>query len=185
LEDLDDLDALIGAVETEFRAVHGPECVPFTIGDLEKNESACWPRIEWLEAGGEIGPQRQVAGMDPEHGESDDDDARPKPGSIATLKPQLEVDCWGETRAKARELVNHLILAAYRTNKFGIVFNRYEHITERHSNGGVKFKLFGEFELSVPDETEHTVGYITLRRHEWDVSSQGETVHGENEVPDP
>jgi hypothetical protein len=181
----DDLDALIAEVEREFKVVHGAQRVAFAIGDLESNEKARHPRIEWREPDGAIGPQRTVGGHDPEQGEDADDTERPEAGSIATLKPNLEVDCWGANRAAARTLVKHLILAAQRANKFGLTFSRYEHVQEHHRADGVKFRLFGECELNVPAETEATVGYITLRRHEWDVSSEGETVHGENEAPEP
>lgn len=181
----DDLDKLIAVIEAEFQIVHGKEQVPFAIGDLEANEHSCWPRIEWFERDGEIGTQRTVGGHDPEWGTDANDTERPEPGSIATLKPNLEVRCWHETRSQARELVRHLILAVQRANKFGLAFTRYEYVAERHNNGGFQFALFGECELNVPAETETTVGYVTLRRQVWDVSSEGETVHGENEVPDP
>jgi len=185
VEQPDDLDVLIAAVEAEFQLVHGSERVEFAVGDLESEEHGTWPRIEWREPEGTIGPPRMVGGFDPDRGVDANDQARPTPSSIATMKPSVQVACWGRNRAKARELVKHLILATTRINKFGLAFTRYEIDTDRHKKSGVKFVLFGEFELSVPAETANTVGYITLRAHAWDVTEKGETVHGENEVVGP
>jgi hypothetical protein len=167
------LQGRIDAIEAQFKALHGPERVPFVVGNQDWDGKKVGPAIGWLETGGVFAKPRERGVAD-----EDSDTEREPLGSVATRRRRLEVKVWGKSFDHADELLDHLFASTVEAN-VGVTFVSYEHTDDRYRAGGSLFVAQCDLDTQVPGDTKHTVTVKPVRSYEAVATSRGSTTEWE------
>jgi hypothetical protein len=172
------LKAAIEKVMAAFQALHGPEEVPWTFGNLEREEHDKPPQISWEETGGEFSKPQERGPEDTEESTDPDAALRQEFGSSGVRRRRIRVQCWGCDRESASDLLDHLYTATVNAATF-IKLTDYDKPDERHANAGVVYIANGIAVTSVPADTEHSVAVKPMLSYEVAATARGQTTSWE------